>query len=38
MDLKLQSFDGDVSKNINVSDTVLNCKYNESLVHQVVTA
>lgn len=38
MDLKLQSFDGDISKNINVSDTVLNCKYNESLVHQVVTA
>ena len=38
MDLKLQSFNRDILKNISISDTLLDCRYNESLVHQVVTA
>ena len=38
MDLQLQSFDGKRVREISVSDALLDCKYNESLVHQVVTA
>ncbi|MDH5592204.1 MAG: 50S ribosomal protein L4 [Gammaproteobacteria bacterium] len=38
MDLQLQSFDGSKSGNITVSDAVFDREYNESLVHQVVTA
>ena len=38
MDLKLQSFDGKKAGNITVSDAVFDREYNESLVHQVVTA
>ena len=39
MDLKLQSFAGKKSKgNITVSDTLFDREYNESVVHQVVTA
>lgn len=38
MDLKLQSFNGKKDSKITVSDTVFDRDYNESLVHQVVTA
>ena len=38
MDLKLQSFNGEKDSKITVSDTVFDRDYNESLVHQVVTA
>jgi len=39
VDLKLQSFAGKKSKgNITVSDTLFDREYNESVVHQVVTA
>jgi len=38
VDLQLQSFDGSKSGNITVSDAVFDREYNESLVHQVVTA
>lgn len=38
MDLQLQSFDGKKAGNITVSDAVFDREYNESLVHQVVTA
>ncbi|EMR12550.1 50S ribosomal protein L4 [Methylophaga lonarensis MPL] len=38
MDLQLQSFDGKKAGNITVSDALLDREYNESLVHQVVTA
>lgn len=38
MDLQLQSFDGSKAGNITVSDAVFDREYNESLVHQVVTA
>ncbi|NQY27591.1 MAG: 50S ribosomal protein L4 [Piscirickettsiaceae bacterium] len=38
MDLKLQSFDGKKAGTITVSDSVFDRDYNESLVHQVVTA
>ncbi|RKZ93971.1 MAG: 50S ribosomal protein L4 [Gammaproteobacteria bacterium] len=38
MDLKLQSFDGKKAGNIAVSDAVFDREYNESMVHQVVTA
>lgn len=38
MDIQLQSFDGSKAGNITVSDSLLDREYNESLVHQVVTA
>ncbi len=38
MDLQLQSFDGSKAGSITVSDAVFDREYNESLVHQVVTA
>ncbi|MBE0439775.1 MAG: 50S ribosomal protein L4 [Gammaproteobacteria bacterium] len=38
MDLQLQSFDGNKAGSITVSDAVFDREYNESLVHQVVTA
>ena len=38
MDLKLQSFNGKKAGKITVSDVVFDRDYNESLVHQVVTA
>ncbi|MBL1320732.1 MAG: 50S ribosomal protein L4 [Methylophaga sp.] len=38
MDLQLQSFDGKKAGKINVSDAVFDREYNESMVHQVVTA
>lgn len=38
MDIQLQSFDGSKVGNITVSDSLLDREYNESLVHQVVTA
>ena len=38
MDLQLQSFDGKKAGNISVSDVLFDREYNESLVHQVVTA
>lgn len=38
MDLQLQSFDGKKAKKISVSDALFDREYNESLVHQVVTA
>lgn len=38
MDLQLQSFDGKKAGNITVSDALFDREYNESLVHQVVTA
>jgi len=38
VDLKLQSFDGKKAGNIAVSDAVFDREYNESMVHQVVTA
>jgi large subunit ribosomal protein L4 len=38
VDLQLQSFDGKKAGNITVSDAVFDREYNESLVHQVVTA
>ena len=38
MDLQLQSFDGKKAGNITVSDAMFDREYNESLVHQVVTA
>lgn len=38
MDLQLQSFDGKKAGSITVSDAVFDREYNESMVHQVVTA
>jgi len=38
VDLQLQSFDGGKAGNITVSDAVFDREYNESMVHQVVTA
>ena len=38
MDLQLQSFDGEKAGNITVSDEMFDREYNESMVHQVVTA
>jgi large subunit ribosomal protein L4 len=38
VDIQLQSFDGSKAGNITVSDALLDREYNESLVHQVVTA
>jgi len=38
VDIQLQSFDGSKVGNITVSDSLLDREYNESLVHQVVTA
>ncbi len=38
MDLQLQSFDGKKAGKITVSDAVFDREYNESMVHQVVTA
>jgi len=38
VDLQLQSFDGNKAGNITVSDALFDREYNESLVHQVVTA
>jgi len=38
VDLQLQSFDGGKAGNISVSDAMFDREYNESLVHQVVTA
>ncbi len=38
MDLQLQSFDGNKAGTITVSDAVFDREYNESMVHQVVTA
>lgn len=38
MDLQLQTFNGKKAGNITVSDTFLDREFNESLVHQVVTA
>lgn len=38
MDIQLQSFDGSKAGSITVSDSLLDREYNESLVHQVVTA
>lgn len=38
MDLQLQSFDGKKAGKIKVSDAVFDREYNESMVHQVVTA
>jgi large subunit ribosomal protein L4 len=38
VDLKLQSFNGKKAGKITVSDAVFDRDYNESLVHQVVTA
>ena len=38
MDLQLQSFDGAEAGNITVSEAMFDREYNESLVHQVVTA
>ena len=38
MDLQLQSFDGGKAGSITVSDAMFDREYNESLVHQVVTA
>ncbi|PHS23139.1 MAG: 50S ribosomal protein L4 [Methylophaga sp.] len=38
MDLELQSFDGKKATKITVSDAVFDREYNESMVHQVVTA
>ncbi len=38
MDLQLQAFDGSTVGNITVSDKLFDREYNESLVHQVVTA
>jgi len=38
VDIQLQSFDGSKVGSITVSDALLDREYNESLVHQVVTA
>jgi large subunit ribosomal protein L4 len=38
VDLQLQSFDGTKAGNITVSDEMFDREYNESMVHQVVTA
>jgi large subunit ribosomal protein L4 len=38
VDIQLQSFDGSKAGSITVSDSLLDREYNESLVHQVVTA
>jgi large subunit ribosomal protein L4 len=38
VDLQLQSFDGAKAGNITVSDEMFDREYNESMVHQVVTA
>jgi len=38
VDLQLQSFDGKKAGTIKVSDAVFDREYNESMVHQVVTA
>jgi len=38
VDLELQSFDGKKATKITVSDAVFDREYNESMVHQVVTA
>ena len=38
MDLQLQSFDGKKAGSITVSDAIFDREYNESMVHQVVTA
>jgi len=38
VDLQLQSFDGAKAGNITVSEAMFDREYNESLVHQVVTA
>jgi len=38
VDIQLQSFDGSKAGSITVSDALLDREYNESLVHQVVTA
>tara|TARA_R110002111_G_scaffold261496_1_gene334578 strand:+ start:1043 stop:1660 length:618 start_codon:yes stop_codon:yes gene_type:complete len=38
VDLQLQSFDGAKAGNITVSDAMFDREYNESMVHQVVTA
>ena len=38
MDLQLQSFDGAKAGNITVSEAMFDREYNESMVHQVVTA
>jgi len=38
VDLQLQSFDGKKAGKIKVSDAVFDREYNESMVHQVVTA
>jgi large subunit ribosomal protein L4 len=38
VDLQLQSFDGNSAGSISVSDALFDREYNESLVHQVVTA
>jgi large subunit ribosomal protein L4 len=38
VDLQLQSFDGKKAGKITVSDAVFDREYNESMVHQVVTA
>jgi large subunit ribosomal protein L4 len=38
VDLQLQSFDGKKAGSITVSDAVFDREYNESMVHQVVTA
>lgn len=38
MDLQLQSFDGAKAGSITVSDALFDREYNESMVHQVVTA
>jgi len=38
VDLQLQSFDGAEAGNITVSEAMFDREYNESLVHQVVTA
>lgn len=38
MDLQLQSFDGKKAGNITVSESLFDREFNQSLVHQVVTA
>lgn len=38
MDLQLQSFDGKKAGNISVSESLFDREFNQSLVHQVVTA
>ncbi len=38
MQLNLVEYSGGAAKSIEVSDNIFGCEFNESLVHQVVTA